>query len=149
MDEVLGCWHEAARADKLAVELLRIRTALEIEFYDHITEVLREIETTSRLLRDLYDLTTIYESRVPIIVYYLNVLLPSLERTVKNLLVYVANEAFPPKTQWTLAVERLGDQGGMSLPTRFVLYVDLLIQLVRLLSKYVLGGELINYILNF
>lgn len=34
-------------------------------------------------------------------------------------------------------VERLGDQGGMSLPTRFVMYVDLLVQLVRLLSRQV------------
>ena len=34
-------------------------------------------------------------------------------------------------------VERLGDQGGMSLPTRFVMYVDMLVQLVRLLSRQV------------
>ena len=42
-----------------------------------------------------------------------------------------------PTTQWTLMVERLGDQGGMSLPTRFVMYVDMLVQLVRLLSRQV------------
>lgn len=68
MEETLGTWREAQRADKAAVELLRIRTALGLEFYDHITAVLREIESVSRLLRDLYDLFPIYRSRVPMII---------------------------------------------------------------------------------
>ncbi|KAG4415902.1 hypothetical protein IFR04_010977 [Cadophora malorum] len=51
------------------------------------------------------------------------------------MMVYIDNDAFPARTQWTLMVERLGDQGGMSLPTRFVMYVDMLVQLVRLLSR--------------
>ncbi|KAG4440300.1 hypothetical protein IFR05_004207 [Cadophora sp. M221] len=126
MEVLLGAWREALRADKAVVHLLRIRTVLDLEFYDHITAVLREIESASRLLRDLYDLFPIYRSRVPIIVYYLDIILPSLERTIKNMMVYIDNDVFPARTQWTLMVERLGDQGGMSLPTRFVMYVDLL-----------------------
>src|SRR4051812_20256535 len=85
MEVLLGAWREALRADKAVVELLRIRRELELEFYDHITAVLREIESTSRLLRDLYDLFPIYRSRVPIIIYYLDIILPSLERTIKNM----------------------------------------------------------------
>ncbi|KAK0104621.1 hypothetical protein ONS95_004907 [Cadophora gregata] len=135
MEELLGCWREAQRADKAVVQLLRIRAVLDLEFYDHITAVLREIESTSRLLRDLYDLFPIYRSRVPIIIYYLDVILPSLERTIKNMMVYIDNDAFPARTQWTLTVERLGDQGGMSLPTVFVMYVEFLVQIVRLLSR--------------
>ncbi|KAH9218477.1 hypothetical protein DL95DRAFT_360676 [Leptodontidium sp. 2 PMI_412] len=135
MEVLLGAWREALRADKAVVQLLRIRTVLDLEFYDHITAVLREIESASRLLRDLYDLFPIYRSRVPIIIYYLDIILPSLERTIKNMMAYIDNDAFPARTQWTLMVERLGDQGGMSLPTRFVMYVDLLVQLVRLLSR--------------
>lgn len=46
-------------------------------------------------------------------------------------------------------VERLDDQGGMSLPQRFVMYVDLLVQLVRLLSRqvYFLPNPLIGQFL--
>jgi len=135
MEELLGCWREAQRADKAVVQLLRIRTVLDLEFREHITAVLREIESSSRLLRDLYDLFPIYRSRVPIVIYYLDIILPSFERTIKNMMVYIDNDAFPARTQWTLMVERLGDQGGMSLPTRFVMYVDMLVQLVRLLSR--------------
>ncbi|KAI9050890.1 hypothetical protein LZ554_005005 [Drepanopeziza brunnea f. sp. 'monogermtubi'] len=135
MEEVQGCWQEAKRADQAAVQLLRIRAALGLEFFEQITAVLREIESASRLLRDLYDLFPIYSSRVPMILYYLNIVLPSLCKTIQNMMIYIDNDAFPAHTQWALVCERLGDQGGMTLPTRFVMYVDFLVQLVRLLSR--------------
>jgi hypothetical protein len=137
MEELLGCWREASRADKIAEGLLRIRTALDLEFYDQISAVLREVESTSRLLRDLYDLFPIYRSRVPIIVYYLNVILPSLCRTMKEMKVYIEHENLPARSQWTLMSERLNEQGGMTLAARFGMFVELLVQLVRLLSKCV------------
>jgi hypothetical protein len=136
MEELLGCWREAQRADKISAHLLRIRNLVGLEFYDHISAVLREIESSSRLLRDLYDLFPIYRSRVPIILYYLNVILPSLCKTLQEMMVYIDNDVLPPKARWTLMNERLRDHGGMSLAARFVMFVDLLIQLVRLLSKY-------------
>lgn len=135
MEELLGCWREAQRADKVAVQLVRIRREIDPEFYDHITAVLREVESSSRLLRDLYDLFPIYKSRVPIILYYLNVILPSLCRTMKDMMLYLEHDQLSPRTQWTLMYERLGDQGGMSLAARFVMFVEGLVQLVRLLSR--------------
>jgi hypothetical protein len=135
MEELLGCWREAQRADKVADGLLKIRTTLDLEFYDQISAVLKEVETTSRLLRDLYDLFPIYRSRVPIIVYYLHVILPSLVRTMKEMMLYIGHENLPARTQWTLMSDRLNQQGGMTLAARFVMHVELLVQLVRLLSR--------------
>jgi hypothetical protein len=135
MEELLGCWREAQRADKIAEGLLRIRTVLDLEFYDQISAVLREVESTSRLLRDLYDLFPIYRSRVPIIVYYLHVILPSLARTMKEMMFYIEHESLPTRTQWTLMSDRLNQQGGMTLAARFVMFVEMLVQLVRLLSR--------------
>lgn len=135
MEELLGCWREAQRADKVSVELLRIRNALGLEFYDHITAVIREIECSSRLLRDLYDLFPIYKARVPIIVYYLNVILPSLCKTLRDMVIYVDNPSLPVRSQWTLMYERMGDQGGMTLVARHVMYNEFLVQLIRLLSR--------------
>jgi hypothetical protein len=135
MEELSGCWREAERADKTAEGLIRLRTILDLEFYDQISAVLREVETTSRLLRDLYDLFPIYRSRVPIIVYYLNVILPSLQRTLKEMKLYLEHENLPARAQWSLMSDRLNQQGGMTLAARFVMYVELLVQLVRLLSR--------------
>ncbi|PMD14561.1 hypothetical protein NA56DRAFT_583544 [Hyaloscypha hepaticicola] len=135
MEELLGCWREAQRADKVADGLLKIRATLDLEFYDQISAVLKEVETTSRLLRDLYDLFPIYRSRVPIIVYYLHVILPSLCRTMKEMMLYIGHENLPARAQWTLMSDRLSQQGGMTLAARFVMHVELLVQLVRLLSR--------------
>jgi hypothetical protein len=135
MEELLGCWREAQRADKIAEGLLRIRTVLDLEFYDQISAVLREVESTSRLLRDLYDLFPIYRSRVPIIIYYLNVILPSLTRTMKEMIFYIEHESLTARSQWTLMSDRLSQQGGMTLAARFVMFVEMLVQLVRLLSR--------------
>lgn len=135
MEELLGCWREAQRADKVAAQLLRIRNAVGLEFYENITAILREVESSSRLLRDLYDLFPIYRSRVPIIIYYLNIVLPSLCKTLQEMMIYIDNAGLPPKAQWTLMVERLGAAGGMSLAARMVMYVSMLIQLIQLLSK--------------
>ena len=135
MEELLGCWREAERADKTAEGLTRLRAILDLEFYDQISAVLREVESTSRLLRDLYDLFPIYRSRVPIIVYYLNVILPSLQRTLKEMKLYLEHENLPARAQWSLMADRINQQGGMTLAARFVMYVELLVQLVRLLSR--------------
>lgn len=135
MEELLGCWWEAQRADKVAANLQRIRNTLELEFFEHITAVLKEIESASRLLRDLYDLFPIYRSRVPMIIYYLNVILPTFSKTLQQMMIYVDNDAISARSQWTLMYERMGEQGGMTLAARFVMFVEFLVQMVRLLSR--------------
>lgn len=122
MGELFGCWREAQRCDHVATELLRIRSITEHEFYDQITVLLTEVETTSRLLRDLYDLFPIYKSRVPIVLYYLTVILPCLCKTLRDMMIYIDNENLPAPAQWAVMLERLNDQGGMGLAPRFVMY---------------------------
>lgn len=136
MEELSGCWREAQRADKVADELKRIRSDLSLDFYNPITDLLREVESTSRLLKDIHDMFPIYRSRVAIILYYLTVLLPCLCKTLRDMMIYLDNDAIPSSTQWTLMNERLSEQGGMALSNRFVMYIEYLVQVVRLLSRY-------------
>lgn len=121
MEELSGCWTEAHRCDRVANELLRIRTTLGIEFHDQVSGLLNEVEMTSRLLRDLYDLFSIYGSRIPVILYYLTVVLPCIQKTTRDMLIYVDHDSLPALSQWNLLNERLGDQGGMDLVARFVM----------------------------
>lgn len=135
MDELLGCWYEARRADNVTTHLIRIRNALDIEYYESITALVAEIESSSRLLKDLYDLFSIYRSRVPILINYLNLLLPPISKTFRDMLVYLDNDSLPCQIQWILMVERLGNRGGMTLAATFVMFVEFLVQMVRLLSR--------------
>ncbi|KAG9232908.1 hypothetical protein BJ875DRAFT_379717 [Amylocarpus encephaloides] len=134
MEELFGCWQEARRADKISARLLVIRTELD-EFYGNITAVLKEVESSSRLLRDLYDLFPIYRSRVAMVLYYLNVILPTMSRTMRDMTIYIDNDELPTGLQWTLMYQRIGDQGGMNLAQRFAMYCEALVQTVRLLSR--------------
>ncbi|KAB8291130.1 hypothetical protein EYC80_009818 [Monilinia laxa] len=145
MAELSGCWLEADRADHVATELLRIRNILSpitspsssnpSSDYETQTAILRHVEQASRLLRDLHDLFPIYRSRAPLLVYDLTVLLPCLQKSLRDMLAFLRCEDFAPRMQWMLMHERLNEQGGMSLALRFVMYVDFLVQLVRLLMR--------------
>ncbi|TVY93888.1 hypothetical protein LAWI1_G000531 [Lachnellula willkommii] len=135
MEGCFGCWQEAQRADKVAGFLLALRTALKPEYYENISAVLKEVESASRLLRDMYDLFPIYRTRVPVVLYYLNIILPTFQKTMRDMLIYIDNGEIPARTQWTLMSQRLSDQGGMTLAQRFVMYCEALVQTVRLLSR--------------
>lgn len=135
MEELLGCWYEAQRADKVAAHLIRIRAVLDLEYYEPISALAGEVESSSRLLRDLYDLFPIYKSRVGVIVYYLNLLLAPISVTLREMLVFLENDGLTFQKQWTLMLEKLGERGGMTLASTFVMFVEFLVQLVRLLSR--------------
>jgi hypothetical protein len=116
-----GCWHEAERCDRVALQLQRIRGQLIVDAYNDITRLLLEVEATSRLLRDVYDLFWLYRERAYVVEYYLNLILACLQRTLRDMMVYVDNDGLPPGRQWVLMIENLGDQGYISLSDRFVL----------------------------
>lgn len=136
MEELYGCWQEARRCDKVATRLLLLRSKNEVDdYYDDITILLREVESSSRLLRDLYDLFAIYRSRIPYIHYYLTIILPSMSKTMRDMLVFIDNEQLPTRLQWTLMGEKWIESSELGLSNRFQMYCDALIQLIRLLGR--------------
>jgi hypothetical protein len=134
MEELFGCWQEARRADKISSRLLVIRTELD-EHYDHISAVLKEVECSSRLLRDLHDLFPIYRSRVSMVLYYLQIILPTMCKTMRDMTIYIENDELSTKLQWVLMNDRMSAQGGTTLLQRFAMYCEALVQTVRLLSR--------------
>lgn len=119
--EEFGCWREAERCDRVAIQLLRIRRDLAVESFDDITQLVTQVESTSRLLRDVYDLFPLYRARGPVVMYYLTLLLPCLCRTSRDMMIYISNDELPSGRQWVLMNERLSEQGDMSLAERFIL----------------------------
>ena len=140
MELLAGCWHEALRADVVAAKLVRIRQASEsvgLEIYQPLTILLKEVESCSTLLRDLNDLFPIYRLRVPIVTYYFAVLLPSLQKTLIDMLIYIGDEGLEPLKQWEIMRHRLDGLGGLTLAERCAVYNGFLIQTARLLSRSV------------
>jgi hypothetical protein len=119
--EEFGCWREAERCDRVALQLLRIRSELTVQAYDEITQLVNEVEATSRLLRDVYDLFPLYRERTQVVVYYLTLVLACLSKTLRDMMIYISNDELLSGRQWALMNERLGEQGDMPLVDRFVL----------------------------
>lgn len=119
--EEFGCWQEAERCDRAATQLLRIRRELTVESFEEITQLVVEVEATSRILRDIYDLFRLYRARTVIVIYYLTLVLGCLQKTLRDMTIYISNDELLSGRQWVLMNERLGDQGDISLIERFVL----------------------------
>lgn len=114
--EEFGCWREAERCDRVALQLVRISEELNTQ---DTTPLLLAVESTSRLLRDVHDLYPLYRARAPVLPYYLALVLPCLYKTARDMMVCISNDELPSPRQWALVNERLGDQGGMPLVDRF------------------------------
>ena len=134
MDELYGCWQEARRCDKISGRLRALQVELD-EHYEHISALTTQVDKCSRILRDLFDLFPIYRSRVPLVLYYLQIILPTMCKTMRDMTIYIENDELPIHIQWRLMDERLSSQGGTTLAQRFLMYCEALVQTVRLLSR--------------
>lgn len=139
MEEPFRCWREAEKADDIVAQLTRIRRGLDPTFVEEVKDVVREIAKSSMLLRDLSDLFKIYRERVELVLTYLMILLPCLRRTlldIKDIVGDLSHTTRPFQQIWTRILHVMSAEAGVSLRTRFRVYNDFLIELVRLLSRF-------------
>ncbi|KAJ0320586.1 hypothetical protein Brms1b_003087 [Colletotrichum noveboracense] len=71
-----GCCLEAERADMVSVHLEGLRQALPETYGGHLAMLVEEMRSSARVLRDLADLSQMHFNRVPILLNYLNIVLP-------------------------------------------------------------------------
>lgn len=135
-----GCCIEAERADRVAFCLKGLRDALEghQHLHPHLTAVIDELQNTSRLLRDLADKSQVHISQVPVMIDYLNVILPCLCRTLRDIMGYYEDKSMSKDNRWRTMYHRMGAElPGTTLPARFVMYNQFLQLLDFMLRRYV------------
>jgi hypothetical protein len=148
MAELVRCWLEADRADDIAAALYRIQKEVDILLVNDIADVTKQIQFSSRLLRDLFDLFPIFTDRVPYLLDFLATILPCFRRTLDDIWLFLGNARdFTFDRIWIEIEDHFRSQADVSLKQRFILYNDFLIQLIRLLSRFdasllVIGGIL-------
>jgi len=131
-----GCFHEALRADEVSKRLETLRTFLPDSLQSYITAVSEEIKTSSRLLRDMADLSQAHIPRVPVILSYLHVLLPCLCRSLRDITNYYDDKALTKELRWRTMYHKMTDEaGGLPLPQRFTMYNHFLTLLAQLLTR--------------
>ncbi|KAK4165850.1 hypothetical protein QBC43DRAFT_207813 [Cladorrhinum sp. PSN259] len=131
-----SCCREADRADTVSLGLDQLRAALPESFHSHLIALTEEIRNSSRLLRDLADRSQVHVSRVPIVGTYLDVVVPCLSKSLKDIVAYYEDKTVSREIRWRKMYNKMTDEAeGLALPQRFVLYNHFLSLLKQLLTR--------------
>ncbi|KAH7269809.1 uncharacterized protein BKA55DRAFT_588418 [Fusarium redolens] len=131
-----GCCLEAERADRVAVQLLGLRNALGEGTHTHLLMTMEEISISGQLLRELAEYSKVHFSRVPVVLDYLEILLPCLSRSLRDITTYYEDRTLTKENRWRKMYHSMTQEaGGLSLPQRFILYNRFLSLLRELLLR--------------
>lgn len=132
-----GCCREAERAELTALGLDGLRAVLAETFHVHMVAVIDEIRRCAALLRDLADRSQVHITRVPIVLDYLNVVLPCLSKSLRDITSYIEDKTISREVRWRKMYNKMTEEAsGLALPARFSLYNDFLTLLKQLLTRY-------------
>ncbi len=130
-----GCFREAARADLVAGCIDSLRVFLPESFHTHMTAVSDEVRTSARLLRELLERPQAQAHRVPKIIPYLNVLLPCLCRSLRDMTNFYEDKTLSKEIRWRAMYNKMTEEANLPLPQRFTLYNHFLLLLVQLIAR--------------
>ncbi|KAI8630562.1 hypothetical protein F5Y19DRAFT_474352 [Xylariaceae sp. FL1651] len=131
-----GCCVEAERAERVGLSLQVLRNALPEHLHSHLTAVIDHLHDTSGLLRDLADKSQVHLSQVPVVIDYLNVVLPCLCKTLRDIMGYYDNKSLNKEHRWRVMYHKMSNElPGTTLPARFVMYNQFLGLLNHLLTR--------------
>ncbi|CRK35286.1 hypothetical protein BN1708_016444 [Verticillium longisporum] len=131
-----GCCTKAERADIVAIRLEGLRLALPENFHPQMIAVIEETRGCARILRDLADRGHVHILRVPMTLNYLNLVLPCLSRTLRDMTMYYEDKTVRKEIRWRRMYNKMKDEvEGLPLPQRFVVYNHFLTMVRRLLTQ--------------
>ena len=137
-----GCCLEAERADCVAVQLLGLRNALSEGTHTHLLMTMEEVSISGQLLRELAEYSKVHFSRVPVVLDYLEILLPCLSRSLRDITTYYEDRTLTKENRWRKMYHSMTQEaGGLSLPQRFILYNRFLSLLRELLLRLVANSH--------
>ncbi|KAI1442018.1 hypothetical protein F5Y02DRAFT_430310 [Annulohypoxylon stygium] len=131
-----GCFLEADRADMVGLNLQGLRNALPEKFHPHMSGIIDEIYNTSRLLRDIAEQAQIHLTQLPAVFDYLNVILPCLCKTLRDIMAFYEDKSMNKEHRWRTMYYKLGNElPGTTLPARFIMYNQFLRLLQDLMTR--------------
>ncbi|KAF5023336.1 hypothetical protein F66182_4644 [Fusarium sp. NRRL 66182] len=131
-----GCYLEAERAERVALHLTGLRNALPDGPHTTLFVTTEEIRVSGQLLRELAECSQIYLARVPIVLDYLEILLPCISKSLRDITTYYEDRTLTKDNRWRKMYHSMTEEaGGLSLPERFIVYNRFLTLLRELLTR--------------
>lgn len=97
--------------------------------------IIEEIWQSGRILRELADRGHVHVSRVPVVANQLNVVLPCLSRSLRDIAGYYDDKTVTRELRWRKMFHEMKKEADMELLQRFQLYNAFLSLLVALLAR--------------
>lgn len=133
-----GCMREAERCELVGQSLEGLRNALPEKYHAHMAALVEEMRVSGRILRDLMGRSQTSFARVPVILEYLNVILPCLSKSLYDIDGHIEDRSISKENRWRRMYNKMTDEvGGIPLPQRFVLYNRFLTCIYQLLTRFV------------
>jgi hypothetical protein len=131
-----GCWLEADRADVVWLHLQGLLKCVSGSEYPLLMATIEEIRYSSAILRELADLSQIHQDRVPVVLNYLNTVLPCLSRTLRDIKSHYEDKALSRHKRWQKMNHDMAEEvDGIYLAERFHIYKSYLMCLRDLLTR--------------
>ncbi|KAI5466230.1 hypothetical protein BGZ63DRAFT_438061 [Mariannaea sp. PMI_226] len=131
-----GCYLEASRAEQVAFNLEGLRFSLPNPPHPHLSLVIEEIRISAQLLRELADQSQVHFTRVPVVLDYLEIILPCLSRSMRDIKSHYEDRTLTRENRWRKMYHTMTDEAsGLPLQQRFILYNHFLTLLRELLTR--------------
>lgn len=131
-----GCCLEAERSDTVWLRLEGLHNALGVRD-PHLVATIEEIRASSRTLRELADLSQVHQDRVPVVLNHLNIVLPCLSRSLRDITAHYEDRTLSKQIRWRkMYNQMMTEASGLRLPERFLVYNHFLGSLRDLLTRF-------------
>lgn len=118
-----GSYVEAQRSDDVCHRLEGLRIVLDEPSNSLLAAVIVEIRLVAHRLREVGDLSQVYRDRFPLVWNSLNVLLPCLSRSLRDMTVHFEDRSRSKSSRWqNMYYAMAAEAEGLSLPARFATY---------------------------
>lgn len=131
-----GCFLEADRADRVAQGLDALRQSLAHSLHGPMILLTEEVWQSGRVLRELADRGHVHASRATAVANHLNVVLPGLSKSLRDIAGYYEDKTVTRELRWRRMFHEMKKEAdGMELLSRFQLYNRFLALLVGMLAR--------------
>ena len=138
-----GCYSEAMAANMVAGCVDNLRSFLAEPLHPLMMALSDEMRKCGTVFLRLLEQTRTHPSRVPVLLDYLDMLLPCFQKSVNDIRTYYEDKTKTKEIRWRTMYHKMTDEaGGMQLPQRFTLYHQFLLlmshMLIRLAALYLI-----------
>lgn len=133
-----GCYSEAMAANMVAGCVDNLRGFLTELLHPLMMALSDEMRKCGTVFLRLLEQTRTHPSRVPVLLDYLDMLLPCFQKSVNDIRTYYDDKTKSKEIRWRTMYHKMTDEaGGMQLPQRFTLYHQFLLLLSQMLIRLV------------